>query len=382
MSTTRPQAEIITERAVGDFTRPSRSVPPANGGARPRDQRIPSLDGIRVFAFLAVFVAHLGFEKIIPGGFGVTVFFFLSGFLIATLLRMEFDRTGGISIRHFYLRRLLRIAPPFLAALVLASAVTIALGGRLEARMIGLQLAQLTNYAIAFGHESGKPLGSGVVWSLAVEEHFYLIFPIVYLGLRRWVASPRQRAGLLLALCAAALVWRCALVLAMGQAATRTYFTTDTRFDSIVFGCVLAEWGNPVLEETRHGERWWKRFALPVSIAALLATFLIRNPSFRETLRYTIQGVALIPLFSMAIRYTSWSWVRVLNAPGMNRLADLSYSLYLVHYTVILAVGEMLGFHGIANGVIALPVSILIAQGFHLGLERPCASIRRRLSHT
>ena len=71
-------------------------------------RHIPSLDGLRAVSFLLVFAAHAGLEHFVPGGFGVTIFFFLSGFLITTLLRAEFEKNGVISIRHFWLRRTLR----------------------------------------------------------------------------------------------------------------------------------------------------------------------------------------------------------------------------------------------------------------------------------
>jgi peptidoglycan/LPS O-acetylase OafA/YrhL len=82
-----------------------------------RDQRgaplhIPSLDGLRALSFLIVFLAHSGVSGV-PGGFGVTVFFYLSGFLITTLMRVEQENTGRVNLRHFYLRRALRILPPF-----------------------------------------------------------------------------------------------------------------------------------------------------------------------------------------------------------------------------------------------------------------------------
>ena len=84
---------------------------------------IPSLDGIRAISFMLVFLAHAGFPYI-PGGFGVTVFFFLSGYLITTLLRREAEETGTLSFKLFYLRRVLRILPPFYAVLLLAFVLT------------------------------------------------------------------------------------------------------------------------------------------------------------------------------------------------------------------------------------------------------------------
>src|SRR4051812_20527063 len=87
---------------------------------------IPSLDGLRAISFAVVFLAHAGVPGM-PGGFGVTVFFFLSGYLITTLLRLEVERTGTVSLRRFYLRRALRILPPFY--IVLAGATALASAG-------------------------------------------------------------------------------------------------------------------------------------------------------------------------------------------------------------------------------------------------------------
>lgn len=82
--------------------------------------QIPSLDGLRAVSFLMVFAAHAGVEAI-PGGFGVTVFFFLSGYLITTLMRLEAEKTGGVSLKNFYYRRALRILPPFYIVLFVAT---------------------------------------------------------------------------------------------------------------------------------------------------------------------------------------------------------------------------------------------------------------------
>src|SRR5882724_3312228 len=97
---------------------------------------IPSLDGLRAFAALWVFDGHLGLKSHVPGPFGVTIFFFLSGYLITTLLRREYEETGDISLRHFYLRRVYRIFPPLY--LVLAILIALALFGVVRNEMSGV----------------------------------------------------------------------------------------------------------------------------------------------------------------------------------------------------------------------------------------------------
>ena len=95
-------------------------MPPRDSIAPPGSLYIPSLDGIRAISFFLVFFAHAGLGGIVPGGFGVSVFFLLSGFLITTLLRTEFARYQHVSLRDFYLRRVLRILPPLYVSLALA----------------------------------------------------------------------------------------------------------------------------------------------------------------------------------------------------------------------------------------------------------------------
>src|SRR5258708_23783464 len=93
----------------------SATIPLADALPARKSLYIPSLDGIRAVSFMLVFLAHAGLEDKIPGGLGVTIFFFLSGYLITTLLRTEADQSGRISIRDFYLRRGLRLFPPLFA---------------------------------------------------------------------------------------------------------------------------------------------------------------------------------------------------------------------------------------------------------------------------
>jgi peptidoglycan/LPS O-acetylase OafA/YrhL len=115
---------------------------------------IPSLDGIRAISVVIVFLSHAGLGKSIPGGFGVTVFFFLSGYLITTLLRMEHIKRGRLDLKAFYLRRALRILPPFY--LVLTAGIVLRLTGRLGGELhVGSILSQtfvLGNYYLDYAY--------------------------------------------------------------------------------------------------------------------------------------------------------------------------------------------------------------------------------------
>jgi peptidoglycan/LPS O-acetylase OafA/YrhL len=346
-------------------------------------RHIPSLDGLRAVSFLLVFVAHAGLESVVPGGFGVTIFFFLSGFLITTLLRGEFETHGFINLRHFWLRRILRILPPFYLVLVAAVCLSLVIDapGTLSRNVITAQALQFTNYwVIHHGHE-GEPAGTGVYWSLAVEEHFYLVFPWVFIGLQKLKSAPRNQAFLLWGLCAVVLAWRCVLVIWLDASIDRTYMASDTRVDSILFGCALAVWNNPVLDEVKLREQLWKFCYVPAAALLLGFCLVIRDGDFRETLRYTLQGMALTVLFIAAIRFNRWPLFAWLNTAPMRFIGLLSYSLYLVHLAVIYGMVRALpNIGGVGQAVCALALSTGIAWLIYVTVEKPCARLRRRLS--
>jgi peptidoglycan/LPS O-acetylase OafA/YrhL len=343
---------------------------------------IPSLDGIRAAAVLLVFSAHAGLNERVPGNFGVTVFFFLSGFLITTLLRMEWSKAGRISLKDFYLRRVLRILPPMYVVLGVASALTAFgfLDGSLDAGAVEAQVVHLSNYYIvANGWWDGRAPGTWIYWSLAVEEHFYLIFPLLYIGLLR-VATRKQQMLALLALCAVVLAWRFSLVYFLGAPKDRLYVASDTRVDSILFGCALAVYGNPVLDTVRGSERLWKYALVPLGLVGLLVSFLVRGFEFEQVFRYSLQGISLVPLFIVAIRYPDWMFCRVLNWRLVKFIGVLSYSFYLLHPTVLWAVNQWTPWHPVVQAAVGLAVTLSLSTATYLGIERPMASIRKRLS--
>src|SRR5689334_10674534 len=147
-----------------------------------REFYIPSLDGLRAIAFLLVFFAHTGLDKIVPGGFGVTVFFFLSGYLITTLLRLESETTGHVSLKSFYVRRCRRILPPLYVTLIVVYLVATfgivrgqgTVGGAVSAIFYYYNYFDLKNLG------GGLPTGLDVLWSLTIEEHFYFVFPLLF----------------------------------------------------------------------------------------------------------------------------------------------------------------------------------------------------------
>ncbi|WP_128560863.1 acyltransferase family protein [Methylobacterium crusticola] len=358
------------------------SGPPGSDRAGPAPGtgalRIPGLDGLRAFSILVVMASHSGLHALVPGVFGVTVFFFISGFLITALLLDERERTGGIAVGPFYARRLLRLYPPLVALVAITGAVYVAQGHRLDPLGVLGALAYLANYLAVFQKPMMAGLG-GQLWSLAVEEHFYLVYPFLLAALlaRRGAAIP-----VLLTLCALSLAVRCAVTLTHPEIATAyTGMATECRIDAILFGAVAAlAWRSP------GGAAFAAAATRPVPVAAaaaaILASLLVRDEAFRNTLRYTIQEVALVPLVLAVSVAPGWGRLRALfdSAPA-RWIGRLSYSLYLWHLAGLSA-GEALvpgtGWRFAAAMAVGWVLSFAFAELSYRLVERPFFALRRR----
>ena len=344
---------------------------------------IPSLDGIRALSILIVFLAHAGLERFVPGYFGLGLFFFLSGFLITTLLRVEFEKTRTIGLKQFYLRRVLRIFPAFYLVLAVSSGFTLLgwTGGSLTVDGVLAQVLHFTNYRIvSHGWWEGIAPGTAVYWSLAVEEHFYLVFPLLYLVLSRRLPDRNRQAAVLLAICVAVLLWRCVLVFALGASKERTYIASDTRIDSILAGCILAIWKNPVLDHGAIDRRRLVTTWLPLGALAVLASLLIWIPAFEQTARYTLQCFGILPFFIAAVIWHDVWPFRLLNTRPLRLIGVLSYSIYLMHTTVLWMLERHAPWSLFVRGVTAFGVVVLLALLIQRYIEAPLARVRRALS--
>ncbi len=353
---------------------------PPSTGTQPVHGYIPSLDGIRAFSIGLVFVSHVGYADIVPGGLGVTVFFFLSGYLITTLLRREHEANRRIDYRAFYWRRAWRILPPMYAAL--AFGLILALLGitKVEPRFwpMAAQAAHLTNYWMIVKGTEGMPAGTSVMWSLAVEEHFYLLFPVCAAFLMRRF-RPTMQAGAIVAVWFAILAWRTALVVFFDASESRTYLATDTRLDAILLGCAMGLFLNPSLDTVRVPGRWY-RFAIVVASAGtIVMTLAIRDEVFREGLRYSIQTAALAPIFYLAVSCPDDPVFRILNIGWVRFIGTLSYSLYLVHQVIIFAVVEQApDISPPVLAVVSVPLSLLVAYASYRFVEQPALRFRKK----
>jgi peptidoglycan/LPS O-acetylase OafA/YrhL len=340
-------------------------------------KNIPGLDGVRAMSILIVMLSHSGL-RFAPGILGVTIFFFLSGFLITSLLLDEYGRSGTIDIPKFYARRFLRLYPPLL---VYVGTVLIALNAhQKEIDGLGVMgvLFYFANYLYALQLPHLQAIGVHL-WSLSVEEHFYLFFPpLLFLMLNKGIPT----VAALAAFCLAPLAIRLFITITSDPSFYLQYTTaaTETRFDSILFGCITAiaahqPWGAEFIRfATRYSTAW-------SAAVLLLAAEVVPNQFFRQTLRFTIQNLALISLM-LTVVYTPNFLVakRLMNLPAVRWIAVLSYSLYLWHLPVFEAV--QYGINPISPTLAHVAgwiLSFAIAFVVYIAVERPIVRLRERL---
>jgi peptidoglycan/LPS O-acetylase OafA/YrhL len=354
-------------------------IEPARGTflVPPRGTVIPSLNGLRAASILVVFVGHSGLPLGVRGSTGVTVFFFLSGYLITTLLRREADSTGRIHLGAFYLRRAARILPPLYIVLAIGMGLTAVgwLPGELQVEGVLSAAFFWANYWLIHATPPlGLPEGAGVVWSLAVEEHFYLLFPLVLVLLMK-VWDRRRQGYALLALCGGVLAWRCWLVFGADVPFIRVYYASDTRVDSLLLGCALALLANPYLDRIPGRDWVWQWVLGPLGIMVLLGTSLTSDRML-GSVGFTVQAAGLSLLFIAAVRHPWWGIYRLLNLRPVAYLGMLSYGFYLVHASVL----GLIGGSQWTRAGIAFVVSVGAAFVLRVLIEKPSERVRRLLT--
>jgi len=345
---------------------------------------IPSLDGIRALAVLIVFIGH-GYTvpSLFPGHVGVTVFFFLSGFLITTLLRREISDHGSIQLGNFYLRRVFRILPAAYAVVIcsLALAATGLMGVRVHFTGALSEFLMFTNYYMVYADRENLPPLTSHLWSLAVEEHYYLVYPVAILIMVafRW---PLRRIGYaLIALSACVLIWRLYLY-SNGADFYRLYVSTDTRIDVLLYGSAMALLANPTFDDPIPGKQfinsWGPRVLAPLCTIGLVATTLVPNEYFRLVWADVIIAVCLGFIFWTVISRPGGMITRLLNSRMLIRIGVLSYSMYLFHRLVLGVIGEVVAAP-ILSDAVALLLTVALAQIVYLVVERPATRLRKKI---
>jgi len=350
----------------------------------------PGLDGVRAVAVLAVLLYHgqVGWAR---GGFvGVDIFFVLSGFLITGLLLAEWRHWGSLDLRRFWLRRARRLLPALLLVLVAVSLGSAAFASPAERGALrGDALATLgyvANWRFVFTHQSyfaqyEEPSPLRHMWSLGIEEQFYLLFPLLLLALLT-LGLRRRGLAVVLGVGAAASAALAVTLYTPGADPSRVYYGTDTRLEALLVGAVAA-----VLAR----ERTRTRPAAYLSIAGRdvllpgrgsiglfgLAGLAVVVITARDSAGWLYHGGFLVVAVLAVLVVVSAAddrstTARLLSWEPLRRIGLVSYGLYLWHWPVYVALTpDRVGATGPALLVLRLAVTGLLAAGSYVLVERP-----------
>ena len=361
---------------------------------------LPALDGLRALAVVAVLLYHAGLTRAAGGFLGVDVFFVLSGFLITSLLLGEHAREGRISFGRFWSRRARRLLPALflmLGAVAVYGALLAPPGSLADLRRQALAtLAYGANWNQIFSGQGyfaqlAAPSPLLHTWSLAIEEQFYLVWPLLLTALvalgRRGKGDPdgaRRGARRLLPLLAFSLAGAAASATAMallfhgGAGVNRVYYGTDTRSQDLLVGAALAAlvqmrrnpWAAP---GTRP-----RRVALGVAggagLAVVVAASTLANGSSGWLYRGGFAGVAVATaaLLGAVALVPASPWGRVLALAPVRYVGRISYGLYLWHWPVFLVLdGDRTGLAGAALVAVRLAAAAVVAVASYHLVEAP-----------
>lgn len=355
--------------------------------AQPSDRYMPALDGLRAISILLVVISHAGLGHIVPGGLGVIIFFVISGFLISRLMIAELMETGKLDIKRFYIRRILRLLPTLLLWLLIFVPLAWALGvGMTFMHVISAIFYFANYYHMYFGYPPYNPFP--ILWSLAVEEHFYIFFPFLVQRFRGDFSTfIKWLTGAVLVI----LAWRFLLNTACSSPdasyalcglpdGARIYKGTDSIADSILYGVLIAFALH--LHPQRTQQYLINRPAFGVAATILLLTLVIREETFRATLRYSLQGASIAVLI-VNILFGEQRLIRtILEHPILVVIGRWSYALYLFHFAVAVAIGAWRnnpdGLHDVGDILIYFLLTFTLAAAAYYGIERPMQKLRQR----
>jgi len=362
--------------------RPSVVTPPLRLGYR------PELDGVRGISILLVYIHHL-YYPMIPGGFlGVDIFFVLSGFLITSLLVEEWSRDGSISLKDFYIRRVLRLIPAlFLVILIIGGFALTFLDKRRAIETyqgIGLTLSYVSNWLYAFNNFSANnPLGQ--TWSLAIEEQFYLTWPLL-LSLALRFKLRRRLVLYIIALIIAIIALHRKMLVEHWATVLRLYHASDTRADMLLIGCLLGllvSWN--LLPHNRRLEISLKVLSV---LAIIFLGYMVGTKCREDMMLYQCGGFTLVALSIGLILTVVVIWppkvvLSVLRFAPLVWIGRISYGLYLWHWPVRWFVYTKNGLPtSVGQLLIVVVLSLSLTTLSYYFVEKPFLRWKKRFGST
>ena len=362
-------------------SQPVHEDPPLGSAARPTLGYQPALDGLRGLALIAIFLYHSQLQ-VTPGAFlSVSTFFTLSGFLITTILLAEHERTGTVSLRTFWSRRLRRLMPAAVATVGLITVAGVALADstqlvRLRADALSSLLYVANWRFIAVGDTYGAGFASPSpfthFWTLAIEEQLYMVLPVVIvLAVRLGNGSRRVGGGVLAAIAVGTIVWANWLVHS-GASTNRLYFGTDIRATELISGALLAVWWGR--RATPIGPAAGKVLSIagPLALAAMVGAWAVADLQQRWFYRGGLTLYTLLTLTVILAAIEPGGLVRrVLSWRPLVWIGVVSYGGYLLHFPILLWLDQHLDLAAWAQIALALPLTFGLAALSARYLERP-----------
>lgn len=346
---------------------------------------ITGLDGIRAIAVIMVLAYHLKLALFKSGFLGVTVFFVLSGYLITGILISEVEEEGTIDLKNFWLRRIRRLVPAVMSMAVVIIFVSTVVNRVIFTKGCKDFLASVLGFnnwwqifnKVSYFEAAGVPSPFTHCWSLAIETQFYLIYPLILLGIYKLVKSRgegRAKRGLLFAgvtlLLALISVILMIVLFDPQQDASRVYYGTDTRAFSLLFGALLA-----ILWEYRMVPRRLSASVNMVLGSVSFAVLLVMTIAINGSSNFWYRGGQFVgTILTVLVIYTvsgRKTWLsRFLSNPVLKWIGDRSYSIYLWHYPIILLISK-----GIKASwwitLIEIVLSVVLAELSYRFIETP-----------
>lgn len=346
---------------------------------------ITGLDGIRAIAVIMVLAYHLKLALFKSGFLGVTVFFVLSGYLITGILISEVEEEGTIDLKNFWLRRIRRLVPAVMSMAVVIIFVSAVVNRIIFTKGCKDFLASVLGFnnwwqifnKVSYFEAAGVPSPFTHCWSLAIETQFYLIYPLILLGIYKLVKSReegRAKRGLLFAgvtlLLALISVILMIVLFDPQQDASRVYYGTDTRAFSLLFGALLA-----ILWEYQMVPRRLSASVNMVLGSVSFAVLLVMTIAINGSSNFWYRGGQFVgTILTVLVIYTVLgrkTWLsRFLSNPVLKWIGDRSYSIYLWHYPIILLISK-----GIKASwwitLIEIVLSVVLAELSYRFIETP-----------
>lgn len=340
---------------------------------------LPALDGLRALSVIAVLLYHaeVGWAK---GGFiGVEVFFVISGYLITSLLIAEYRETGRIDLKNFWGRRARRLLPAVVALIVAGLAFTVIFLPDEVARLRRDALAAagyVSNWYLIVDQQSyfeswGRPPLLRHLWSLAVEEQFYLVWPLAFAVLMRFLRAPFVPVLLIAAATASAVLM--AVLYEPGADPSRVYYGTDTRATGLLLGAAMAFVWRPGASAGRFCARALPATAGTTGLVALavLGLTLDANGSFVYRGGLALVSIATLAVIVGATRPSALS--RVIGIAPLRWAGTRSYGIYLWHWPLFMITRPDIDvpLDGIALLVLRFALTFALAEASYRLVESP-----------